>query len=722
MKPKEKDILTKISNFITSKKELPNPEWTTIFSEIEDCNEEEKNQKRFNIFNENDFIKLRTLYVNEKATFHFVIHLESLYIFMMKKLSKETTLKKAKNEIYFCENYYHRCITKFYGFMKEDTKITGFIYEYMSNGTLDSFLPYHIKEINYTFTITILARIYEGLEYLYSKSLIHRDLKPANILIDHDFNSNISDFDTIRHPINEEDEKMIITNDIESILYASPEQEKGENVSYPTDIYSFGLIVYYLIEKKHMLANSGNSINYIKNQNDIVPLTSCSSKNIRYLIIECTKYSQSNRIKHPSIKSCLIDEINLFDNFENFLIEDPKKSRIVDISHFIFESYLILHKNLRELAKYELNLNNFLKLLKIKSQCLSQSIFLFNLGDSYQHGKYTKLNYLKAREYYELSAKEENSDSLTRLGDLYYDGLGLMKNYNKAKEYYEMAAHLNNSIALCKLGDLYFNGHGIKQDYLKAKKYYELAAKQNNSYSLNKLGDLYFNGLGVIQNYSIAKEYYELSAKINDPIAFTKLGNLYNDGLVVKQDYSKAKEYYEISSILGNYKASLLLYEKGIGVKCDFTKAQNNFGLFYQFFLNNKVNAEYMYERSSKHRFALSEYNLGYLFENDGKTEESIEYYKRASEHVDEPLIFRKCECHDKRLEISKKFIICFTNLKLTKYYLIEQKYDKCKRYFKKAIEMLNSNKSYQFQCNVPKKKEKKLLFIHQKIHFHHLT
>ncbi|KAK8838426.1 hypothetical protein M9Y10_033052 [Tritrichomonas musculus] len=682
----------------------------------------------------------------------------------MKKLSKETTLKKAKNEIYFCENYYHRCITKFYGFMKEDTKITGFIYEYMSNGTLDSFLPYHIKEINYTFTITILARIYEGLEYLYSKSLIHRDLKPANILIDHDFNSYISDFDTIRHPINEEDEKMIITNDIGSILYASPEQEKGENVSYPTDIYSFGLIVYYLIEKKHILANSGNSINYIKNQNDIVPLTSCSSKNIRYLIIECTKYSQSNRIKHPSIKSCLIDEINLFDNFENFLIEDPKKSRIVDISHFIFESYLILHKNLRELAKYELNLNNFLKLLKIKSQCLSQSIFLFNLGDSYQHGKYTKLNYLKAREYYELFAKEENSDSLTRLGDLYYDGLGLMKNYNKAKEYYEMAAHLNNSIALCKLRDLYFNGDGIKQDYLKAKKYYELAAKQNNSDSLNKLGDLYFNGLGVIQNYSIAKEYYELSAKINDPIAFTKLGNLYNDGLGVKQDYSKAKEYYEISSILGNYKASLLLginyllgngvpedyvqakeyidlaakkgvalshlafgimYEKGIGVKCDFTKAQNNFGLFYQFFLNNKVNAEYMYERSSKHRFALSEYNLGYLFENDGKTEESIEYYKRASVHVDEPLIFRKCECHDKRLEISKNFIICFTNLKLTKYYLIEQKYDKCKRYFKKAIEMLNSNKSYQFQCNVPKKKEKKTAFLISKNSFyifHHLT
>lgn len=101
---------------------------------------------------------------------------------MMKKLSKESTLKEAKNEIYFCENYSHRCITKFYGFMKEDAKITGFIYEYMSNGTLDSFLPYHLKEINNTFTITILARIYEGLEYLYSKSLIHRDLKPANIL------------------------------------------------------------------------------------------------------------------------------------------------------------------------------------------------------------------------------------------------------------------------------------------------------------------------------------------------------------------------------------------------------------------------------------------------------------------------------------------------------------------------------------------------------------
>lgn len=43
-----------------------------------------------------------------------------------------------------------------------------------------------------------------------------------------------------------------MTGDVSSAYYMSPEQYINQNVSYPTDIYSFGLIIYYLSEKENV--------------------------------------------------------------------------------------------------------------------------------------------------------------------------------------------------------------------------------------------------------------------------------------------------------------------------------------------------------------------------------------------------------------------------------------------------------------------------------------
>lgn len=102
----------------------------------------------------------------------------------------------------------------------------------------------------------------------------------------------------------------------------------------------------------------------------------------------------------------------------------------------------------------------------------------------------------------------------------------------------------------------------------------------------------------------------------------------------------------------------------------EYPFGQNNLGLVYEFYLNSKGDAEYMYERSSKHNFSLAEFNLGRMCESDDTIKESIEYYIRASEHEDEPLIYRGITREEKRLKISKKFIICLANLKLFEYYL----------------------------------------------------
>ena len=119
----------------------------------------------------------------------------------------------------------------------------------MCNGSLYAFIKSNKENVSKLFSFTTILRIFQGIQYLQSVSLIHRDLKPANILLDNNYLPYITDFETIRL-INEEDNSSYITNDIGSPLYLSPEQNEGKNISFPTDIYSFGLIIYFLFEKK----------------------------------------------------------------------------------------------------------------------------------------------------------------------------------------------------------------------------------------------------------------------------------------------------------------------------------------------------------------------------------------------------------------------------------------------------------------------------------------
>ena len=64
-----------------------------------------------------------------------------------------------------------------------------------------------------------------------------------NILLDHDFLPYISDFETIRHTI-DENSNFELSKDVGTLLYESPEQFSGKYVSFLTDIYSFGKIIY----------------------------------------------------------------------------------------------------------------------------------------------------------------------------------------------------------------------------------------------------------------------------------------------------------------------------------------------------------------------------------------------------------------------------------------------------------------------------------------------
>ena len=544
------------------------------------------NKRKIKNFREEEFIVLRSIMATDKASFYLVIHVESLYVFMMKKIGdQKEMIRETEHEIYFDENFSHRCLAPFYGFLKKGDKTIGFIYEYMCNDSLKSFVSSNPDKVDDTFILLAINRIIQGIDYLHSNKLIHRDLKPSKILIDHDFLPYVSDFDSIRHPKEEEKDDIseLMTNDIGSMTYSSPEQFQGLDVSYPTDIYSLGLLIYYLYEKKYLYSYYG-TIRYIK-KDDEIPSLSHAPSIIQALFTECLKFNTETRITNHEIR------LKYCDNFFTLICQQLSLSKATPAKdQLIFESFIVSNNLM-------LYISNIVFLFTSKN--VDPYLYVGTIYDF-------KRDYIKAIEYYEISAKHNDSYALNSLGNIYYCGHGVKQDNNKAKKYYELSAKQNNSYAFVNLGNLYYNECGVKQDYNKAKEYYEISAKQNNSDALNSLGNIYASGYGVRQDYNKAKEYYELSANQNNSNAIFNLGNHYYYGYGVKQDYNKAKEYYEISANQNNsYALNGLgaLYFDGYGVKRDINKAkeylelsakQNNSSAF------NSIGALYYYGEGVK--------------------------------------------------------------------------------------------------------------------------
>lgn len=97
--------------------------------------------------------------------------------------------------------------------------------------------------------LEIILDISYALCHLHTHGVIHRDLKPENILVTESGSIKVIDFGiaqllTIKSP----SEVLAKQRLIGTPIYMSPEQrENPETVSYPSDIYSLGIISYELV-------------------------------------------------------------------------------------------------------------------------------------------------------------------------------------------------------------------------------------------------------------------------------------------------------------------------------------------------------------------------------------------------------------------------------------------------------------------------------------------
>ncbi|TCS96416.1 serine/threonine protein kinase [Hazenella coriacea] len=94
--------------------------------------------------------------------------------------------------------------------------------------------------------INITIQICDGLANAHQNGIIHRDIKPHNIMAASDGRYKVADFG-ISRLINS---KSTLSKDetvMGSVHYLSPEQARGLEVNFSSDIYSVGVVLYELV-------------------------------------------------------------------------------------------------------------------------------------------------------------------------------------------------------------------------------------------------------------------------------------------------------------------------------------------------------------------------------------------------------------------------------------------------------------------------------------------
>ncbi|XP_051205718.1 G-type lectin S-receptor-like serine/threonine-protein kinase SRK [Lolium perenne] len=117
-------------------------------------------------------------------------------------------------------------------------------FEYMCNGSLDTFIYDESNARNWRTRYAIIKGICEGLAYLHEKlkpPMYHLDLKLTNVLLDENRSPKISDFGMSRLILEERTKKT--NSSLGTLGYIPPEYINEGLISIKFDIFSLGVLI-----------------------------------------------------------------------------------------------------------------------------------------------------------------------------------------------------------------------------------------------------------------------------------------------------------------------------------------------------------------------------------------------------------------------------------------------------------------------------------------------
>ena len=136
----------------------------------------------------------------------------------------------------------HPNILNTYGFFFSDAKHPpSILLEFCSENLDDAVCNKSLSNVQ---TVFFIYQIAEGMKYVHFKQIIHRDLKPSNILIASDGTIKICDFGISKLMTVEEQSK---TRGVGTQKFMAPENINEEEYDEKVDVYSFGVLVFFVL-------------------------------------------------------------------------------------------------------------------------------------------------------------------------------------------------------------------------------------------------------------------------------------------------------------------------------------------------------------------------------------------------------------------------------------------------------------------------------------------
>ena len=149
-------------------------------------------------------------------------------------------IKRFRSEAQAAARLQHSNIVGVYEVGEQDGHLF-FSMEYVAGETLSQLIrlaPLPPRE-----AARLVGTIAEAIHYAHDRRVLHRDLKPANILLERSGKPRVTDFGLARQI--ETDSDLTLSGAVLGTpSYMPPEQAMGKSVTFRSDVYSLGAILY----------------------------------------------------------------------------------------------------------------------------------------------------------------------------------------------------------------------------------------------------------------------------------------------------------------------------------------------------------------------------------------------------------------------------------------------------------------------------------------------
>jgi serine/threonine protein kinase len=150
------------------------------------------------------------------------------------------------------------------------------IMEYVKGQSLQALISRENRTLPLSTTLQLIQEVAEALHYAHAQGVIHRDIKPANILVDENGHAKIADFGIAK--LNQTN-LTLHGQLLGSPAYMAPEQLSDGDVDGRSDLFSLGVILYYMLTgHRPFQGNSTTTVCFKLVNHEPLPVSSFHAK------------------------------------------------------------------------------------------------------------------------------------------------------------------------------------------------------------------------------------------------------------------------------------------------------------------------------------------------------------------------------------------------------------------------------------------------------------